>query len=275
MANTSQRLESCHENSLYGLLQNEHHDLKEEKFLLSGSQPSVRPCETGVLPNYKSTLKTRTSSANTAQLLLSVPVPSYLADQLFTSSFDTGKFQGDSSDNGTSDPDERNSDTSAGQDTREELEYGANSETIVADVLHSTRISIADRVMEEFWVMFNQEWSFDFAQHAGDSSETSRSSNAESKNHGKDARHTSRKKRQRDDEDLEDQNGDRKSRAPRKISPGGKGSEESIKFACPFRKQNPRKFNIYSHRTCTLSHWNTIARLKYVPQNIPISKFRS
>jgi len=134
-------------------------------------------------------------------------------------------------------------------------------------------MALVDRVMEEFWVMFNQGWSFNFTEHANTSSGTSRSSNVSDTNHDTGARQPSRRKRQREEENPGDQSGDRNSRTPGKRSSGGKDSEESIKFACPFRKHNPRKYNIYSHRTCTLSHWETIARPKHGAPNILISKF--
>jgi hypothetical protein len=273
LTDTSHRLEGCHRNSLYGQIGIEDHDLEEGKSLLNGSHPSSPPSETGVLPNQKSILKAQSFSAIKPQQTLSISLPSYPTDKLSTGSVDIDIFLGDSLDDQSLDSEESDNNTSAGEDVCEKLDPDMNSEKIVADVLDPMRMALVDRVMEEFWVMFNQGWSSNFTQHAGNSSGTSQSSNAENANHDKDARHLSRRKRQRDDDDPGDQNGDRNSNPPGKRSSGGKNSEESIKFACPFRKHNPRKYNIYSHRTCTLSHWDTIARLKYVPSNILISKF--
>jgi hypothetical protein len=247
--------------------------LEGGEFLLDGPRPSLPPGETGVLPNQKSPLKTRSISAITPQQPLSISFPSYPTDKLSTGSADTDLSLGDSSDNQSLDSEESDNDTSAGEDVCEELDPDVNSEKIVADALDPMRMALVDRVMEEFWVMFNQGWSSNFTQHAGNSSGTSRSSNAEDTSHDTDVQQPSRRKRQREDKDPGDQNGNRNSRPPEKRSSGGKDSEESIKFACPFRKHNPCKYNIYSHRTCALSHWDTIARLKYVPPNILISKF--
>ncbi|KAH8780531.1 hypothetical protein F5882DRAFT_259698, partial [Hyaloscypha sp. PMI_1271] len=33
-------------------------------------------------------------------------------------------------------------------------------------------------------------------------------------------------------------------------------------FACPFRKHDPQKYSIHSHRVCALTSWDTIARVK-------------
>jgi hypothetical protein len=167
------------------------------------------------------------------------------------------------------DSEESDNNTSAGKELCGKLDTDVNSEEIVPEVLTPIRMGLVDQVMEEFWVMFNQGWSFNFTDHADNSSAgTSRSSNVEETNHDTGARQPSRGKRQREEGNAGDQNGDRNSRTPGKRSSGGKDSEESIKFACPFRKHDPRKYNIYSHRTCTLSHWDTISRLKYVPPNI-------
>jgi Zinc finger, C2H2 type len=35
------------------------------------------------------------------------------------------------------------------------------------------------------------------------------------------------------------------------------------KFACPYRKHNPGKYNINNHRTCAASGWDSIPRVKY------------
>jgi hypothetical protein len=238
------------------------------EFLLDGSHSSLPPGETGVLPNQKSTLKMRSISAITPQQPRSVSFLSYPTDKLSTGSVHTDLFLGDSSEDGSMDFDESNENSA--EDIFEKRDRDVNSEKIVAGVLDPMRMALVDRVMDEFWVMFNQGWSSNFAQHAGNSSGTSRLSNPDETSDVTDSRQPSGRKRQRDDEDPGDESGDRNSRPPGKRPSGGKDSEESIKFACPFRKHNPRKYNIYSHRTCTLSHWDTIARLKYVSPYILI-----
>lgn len=41
-------------------------------------------------------------------------------------------------------------------------------------------------------------------------------------------------------------------------------SEEDLRLACPFRKYNSAKYNIQDYRSCAVSSWPSIARLKYV-----------
>jgi hypothetical protein len=39
-------------------------------------------------------------------------------------------------------------------------------------------------------------------------------------------------------------------------------SDASLKLACPFRKHDPRKYNLGSYRICAITPWENIARLK-------------
>jgi len=259
--------------ALYGQIGTDDHDLETGKFLTEGSCPFLPPSKTVVLPNQTSPLKTGSISAITLQQPLPISFPSYPTNPLSAGSVDTDLSLEGTSDNQSLDSQDSDNDTTPGKERCGKLDANVSSEKIVTDVLNPTRMALVDRVMEEFWVMFNQGWSFNFTEHANTSSGTSRSSNVSDTNHDTGARQPSRRKRQREEENPGDQSGDRNSRTPGKRSSGGKDSEESIKFACPFRKHNPRKYNIYSHRTCTLSHWETIARPKHGAPNILISKF--
>jgi hypothetical protein len=179
----------------------ENHDLEGGGFLLDSSHPSLPPGETGVLLNQESPLKMRSISATTPQ---QPPPISFLSstDKLSTGSVHTDLFLGASSEGGSVDFDKSNHETSA-EDVFEKRGRDVNSEKIVTDVLDSMRMALVDRVMDEFWVMFNQGWSSNFAQHAGNSSGTSRSSNPDETNDVTDPRQPSRRKRQRDDEGRE------------------------------------------------------------------------
>jgi hypothetical protein len=43
---------------------------------------------------------------------------------------------------------------------------------------------------------------------------------------------------------------------------------DSPGFACLFRKHDPGRYSICSHRACTLSHWASIARVKYCTKHL-------
>lgn len=77
---------------------------------------------------------------------------------------------------------------------------------------------------------------------------------------------TTRKRRKVDTEEQEDDDVDGAS--DHQPPNGSKTSErvlnKDVRFACPFRKFDPRKYNIYLHRgVCAISHWGTISRVKY------------
>ncbi|KAK4223210.1 hypothetical protein QBC38DRAFT_54794 [Podospora fimiseda] len=62
-----------------------------------------------------------------------------------------------------------------------------------------------------------------------------------------------------DDEEDDEEDGD----GYRPSSAFSKGSPGSLKkFACPFRKHDPHKYNIHDHEVCTIRSWSAISRLK-------------
>ena len=80
---------------------------------------------------------------------------------------------------------------------------------------------------------------------------------------------TSRKfggKHQRDEQDENAQdNGDGRSpKRPRALLTPPRSDHDSTKFACPYRKRDPRKYCVQSWRTCALTALDTVARVKYV-----------
>jgi len=72
------------------------------------------------------------------------------------------------------------------------------------------------------------------------------------------------RKHLRDDEDDPDQNegGDGSPKRPKKISSPPQNEDDSRKFACPYRKRDPRKYCIQHWRPCALTPLETIARVK-------------
>jgi hypothetical protein len=74
-------------------------------------------------------------------------------------------------------------------------------------------------------------------------------------------------KRRRDDEDGQDRGRDdsTNSKQPRTLLSPLHNQEDNSKFACPYRKRNPRKYCVRDWRTCALTPLETVARVKYVP----------
>jgi hypothetical protein len=73
------------------------------------------------------------------------------------------------------------------------------------------------------------------------------------------------RKRNRDSQDNQDANDDERSSKRRRtlFSPLMK-EDDNTKFACPYRKHNPRKYCVRDWRPCALTPLDTVARVKYI-----------
>jgi hypothetical protein len=133
---------------------------------------------------------------------------------------------------------------------------------ITRSVLEPVRENLVDSVMNEFWAIFNQEWESGVNQRDGgsrnssDGSTTSTSSSAAQASTG-----NSQRKRQRMDSESTEDDESRDVKVRQQLKPR-RESDDSMKFACPFRKHDNSTYNIYTHRVCALSSWQTIARVK-------------
>jgi len=72
------------------------------------------------------------------------------------------------------------------------------------------------------------------------------------------------KRREREDEDDQDQNTgeDRSPKRPRKSLSPPKSQDNSTRFACPYRKRDPRKYCVQNWRSCALTPLDNVARVK-------------
>lgn len=124
-----------------------------------------------------------------------------------------------------------------------------------------------ERVMETFWDMMNRNWKDHLKKKTQNSHEASGSS--ASGTSGKithetsgflSASKTSLGKRPTSDNEKENEE-----RPPKRIRAGldiPADAIERIKLSCPYRKHNRRKYNVHTHRTCALSSFPDIARIK-------------
>jgi hypothetical protein len=140
-------------------------------------------------------------------------------------------------------------------------------EILTAPVLDPMKQALVDRVMGEFWLIFNQRWTSNINQCVSGLAGSSDGMSSSGPSTGITSSGAFQRKRQRNDEEDElgngnDDNNDKKSRQPRRGPAPPKVLKESSRFACPFRKHNSRRYNIYNFRACALSHWETIARVK-------------
>jgi hypothetical protein len=126
--------------------------------------------------------------------------------------------------------------------------------------------AIVGHVMKEFWVIFNQEWSSNVRKCAGDaynkSSSTTKPETSPSRQHVL----SGPKKRVGDndhDQDRDEEEGKNPKR-PRKQKSVPEDRIDGAKFACPYRKHDPRKYTIRSWRVCALTPLDSVSRVKYV-----------
>ncbi|KAE9374964.1 hypothetical protein N431DRAFT_406034 [Stipitochalara longipes BDJ] len=125
------------------------------------------------------------------------------------------------------------------------------------------RQALVERIMDEFYLIFNQNWAARITKCPGGCSPTS----GDGKDCGipldKVSLPTSQQKRQRSyDEDSADENDNKKPRRQRVGLRLPSELNNPARFACPFRKHDPQKYSMYGHRVCALTGWDTIARVK-------------
>jgi hypothetical protein len=141
-------------------------------------------------------------------------------------------------------------------------EHNGDHNSLVLPILAPIRQNLVERIMDEFWLIFSQDWVAQIIRCPRDSS-----TSGDSKYRGTPVEKASlfkpQQKRQRShEEDSPDGNDDKKPRrqrdGPRPLSK----FNNLVRFGCPFRKHDPQRYSIHSHRVCALTPWDTIARVK-------------
>jgi hypothetical protein len=142
----------------------------------------------------------------------------------------------------------------------------------IAPVLDPMRQALVDRVMDEFWIMFNRGAGMGLRVRAREPPGTSESSSEPTRSttssNGTSLQPSQRKRQRGNDDDPDDDNNNPNNNNQNDLgkphqSYHSSRTFESKRFACPFLKHDPRTYNIYSHRVCSLSHWDKISRVKY------------
>ncbi|KAH8897772.1 hypothetical protein GQ53DRAFT_837564 [Thozetella sp. PMI_491] len=136
---------------------------------------------------------------------------------------------------------------------------------LVSQALNDTLEAMIDRVMEEFWVTWHQEWNFSTRQ-CGNGSESS-GGGAQPGHCATDTpanpsggRQPQKGKRRRSDGSGNDDNDG--SSPPPEPPVSKPDSSNNRKFACPFRKHDPITYSLSARRVCAVSGWESTARVK-------------
>jgi len=151
-----------------------------------------------------------------------------------------------------------------------------HSDLLMDQVLTPLKQAMVERVMKEFWVIFNQEWSVSVRKCAAAPTSTSSpasSSSAKptSTETGQRASTNKEKRpRQGDENHNSDEEDEEDSKRPKKSSLCPPERKGIAKFACPYRKYNPQRYCIRNWRVCALTGLDNVARVKFVPFVYPI-----
>ena len=151
------------------------------------------------------------------------------------------------------------------RDAEENLEF---EPSIVRSHLMSMRSRVVDRLMVDFWAIFNNNCSTGRRQYGvaydgeSQSTSTSTSESCTLSRNSLGARHV---KRSRSDDGEDGETDDRPGRRRKRLDKlPAVGEDDAIvsQFACPYRKRDPRKYSVQDWPRCALKPQRTIARLK-------------
>jgi hypothetical protein len=144
------------------------------------------------------------------------------------------------------------------------LDQETLGDTWIQSTLAASKTKLVDCLMEDFWILFDQLQHENMVGHAGVSTSeeaTTSSGNAPPLNSSSPVK---RSKRDLDDQDdpESDEDSQKRYQPPREGSVVLDSGSSRPNFACPYRKHNPRKYNVTEWRPCSLTPHNTIARVK-------------
>jgi len=132
-------------------------------------------------------------------------------------------------------------------------------------VLAPLKQAMVERIMTEFWVIFNQEWSASVRKCADASLTPSPSAKSDpTPSKQRTSNYRGKRSAEYDDDDKNpDEDDDRDPKRPKKTKSQPEDRCDSVmKFACPYRKYNPQKYCIKNWRLCALTPLDSVSRVK-------------
>jgi hypothetical protein len=116
-----------------------------------------------------------------------------------------------------------------------------DQDALIWPVLAPLKQAMVERIMTEFWVIFNQEWSVSVRKCAGASSTPSPSAKSDpTPSKQRASNYTGKRSAEHDDDKNPDEDNNRDPKRPKKTkSQLGDRYDSVMKFACPYRKYNP------------------------------------
>jgi gag-polyprotein putative aspartyl protease len=144
------------------------------------------------------------------------------------------------------------------------------NDVYLTNLVRSLGRALVEQLMTEFWELFNQEW-VDYMQKCPDISESTTTSQPRPKDKSS-AQESTKNNKKRSWGNEENENPDENDRGPPKrpkkvLGPIGLLDSRN-KFACPYRKYDPRKYCAHSQnrkwRSCAMTPLADISRVKYM-----------
>lgn len=137
----------------------------------------------------------------------------------------------------------------------------ADGQSSTQKQFQSAEAILVNRLMSEFWVLFNQNWRREFRHHGSGASPASGSvSNSTSSDQ---ASHTpSNRKRARGKEPEDPEDNDRRASKRAGKQPATETVSVELQYACPYRKYDPRKYCVQDWKLCAITSHKNVARVK-------------
>lgn len=121
-------------------------------------------------------------------------------------------------------------------------------------------------LVDNLFPTFDSRWTANFTDHTGprgsvSSSTTISKSTTDSATNSSLSNQGSKRSRDNNDEPPSDAEDDPPGQSRLNLR-GPQNQDASLKLACPFRKHDPGKYNLGSHRACATAPWENMTRLK-------------
>lgn len=141
---------------------------------------------------------------------------------------------------------------------------------LVQSLTETAKADLVDPIIDEFWTIFNQDRGSGLRQCSPGSSSEAKSVSGGSSTKSSHASETTTSKQSRQtrgDQPSDEDEKSRGSKRPRILAHPSANLDEQLKYACPYRKHDPRRYNVRDWSQCALTPHKTVARVKFVAPN--------
>jgi hypothetical protein len=139
---------------------------------------------------------------------------------------------------------------------------------LIRPILDPIKAELVERIMSEFWKVFQLHWANNIRRCTpspthSDSSRGATSQGGATSQHTPNAEHHKRKEYNKEDnEDISDGDDRKNPKRPRKAISMLATMLDDKRFACPYRKHDPKHYSVQHWRSCALTSLENISRVK-------------